>query len=154
MTGMKDARLTPLGDERAQIEALIACLTAAVGHDLELDAEIGYALGIETKMDHITASYEHENYTASIDAALTLVPEGCALSLEMWPGHPTRITLRTCHQEDGEWWYGGTSCGDRRIDAAAPTAPLAISIAALKAHLLAEPLAPQGAQPTHTKGDQ
>lgn len=83
--------------ERATLEALLARVLEGTGPDLELDAEIALALGIVSSRvgncfyghkhysvmvldrdyyDHDGNAPELPHYTASLDAALTLVPEG------------------------------------------------------------------------------
>lgn len=101
---------------------LIARLEKATGPDRELDWAISEALNV--------AALE---YTSSIDAALTLVPEGWLLQLSDWEDRQLR--------DAGPWQVVLVQRGkrgdmrhafDARCDHA-PTAALALVIAALKA---------------------
>jgi hypothetical protein len=56
---------------RVAMTDLIERLEAATGPSWELDASINYAVN-----PHASGIYGHPPYTTSIDAALTLVPEG------------------------------------------------------------------------------
>jgi hypothetical protein len=118
---------------------LIARLEAATGPDRELDAAIAEYAGVipegyEIAVEHGKPQrywWHHEDerqpywvpsaYTASIDAALTLVPEGWAISLTVGDqGAFAELHPRV--------WSGL-----RDILAGAPTPALAICLAALKA---------------------
>jgi hypothetical protein len=120
---------------------------AAEGPDRELDCLIAAALELRPEGMDISAadslriwglhefarhSESHQNvwsrclprYTASIDAALTLVPEG------MWVACLT--------QDDTGWWAGLCRPGERQKDWLAgwgptPSAALALTAAALRA---------------------
>lgn len=94
-----------------EMEGLVKRLEAATGPDRELDARIAVAVGATMTA---TAS---ANYTGSIDAALTLVPEGGYMKI-MRP-----VAESAMHPEatvGSEWALG-------------KTIPLALCIAALKA---------------------
>jgi len=78
-----------------------------------------------------------EDYTSSIDAAITLVPEGYAIDgFMIWPGHPSTLTvLGTMRREFGldrtiEWTHTG---GDGKWKTQAATPALALCAAALRA---------------------
>lgn len=146
---------------------LIARLEKATGPDLELDACIRCALfapiaAIVEKSPFNGAwciySGEYQGrprlfeqprnlpratwlgeYTASIDAALTLVPEAWAIDgFMIWPGEKSALrvvpTKLETHNGRTAHWSQGT-----RIHAEGATAPIAICIAALKARA-AQPL--------------
>lgn len=160
--GPLDSGLTPLKDERAaQLEALIVRLEAAVGPDRELDAdidvtvrpgEIRWKQAIGTMEMYPTVKRASSNYvggfvleyvpayTASIDAALTLVPEGWRLY-----GLSDQTHFQSnCGWHAGVDQYFGRVCMPHNIHSVqAPTAPLAICIASLRARL-AEHTAPTG----------
>lgn len=76
-----------------EYKALIARLEALDGPDREVDAEIeARRLG---KKKAYPADFEHApHYTASIDAALTLVPGGWDVELEIFSDNSTGVTLR------------------------------------------------------------
>lgn len=101
---------------------LIERLEAATAGSRELDAEIAHAIGA-FKPKPVTARDENfwtQHYTTSLDAALTLVPDGYDYII---------------YRIDGEYYaevgptgsFGFTKC------VGAPTIALAICIAALKA---------------------
>jgi hypothetical protein len=70
-----------VGDEGETLIKLAERCEAATGPDRELDLAIArlFDVTVWLRNDDDTANYEttHWRYTASIDAALTLVPEGC-----------------------------------------------------------------------------
>ena len=69
--------------------------------------------------------------TTSIDAALTLVPEGFAIEdFMIWPGHPASLTILGTHKDGDKYWHNSS---DGRWKGEAVTPPLALCIAALKA---------------------
>lgn len=76
---------------------LIERLEKATGPDRELDAEIMYleierGAGIEiTRTPELTATANP--YTASIDAALTLVPEGWAWRVDCWEAATAKVFI-------------------------------------------------------------
>lgn len=81
---------------RATLLALAERVEAATWADRELDAAIdgryGYSAG-NIKCEHgFLMSYR---YTASLDAAMSLVPSGMLWSLE-WVGHQTRNRIASC----------------------------------------------------------
>lgn len=93
---------------RVKLEELADCCERRTGPDRELDCAIGVAIGLfeehSSKYDHIPFDYWRINsdgahsqpghggdqmvprYTASIDAALTLVPDQCRWSLDVGMG--------------------------------------------------------------------
>jgi hypothetical protein len=72
------------------VEELIAQLEAANGADRKLDEAIWLACGAPTKWFESKVTY----YTASIDAALTLVPEGYSAEIHTAAaGEPARAEL-------------------------------------------------------------
>lgn len=82
---------------------------------------------------------EPPDFTTSLDAALTLVPEGYAIEdMMIWPASPASVTvLETKMGRDGRYWRGHTRFETvvGRWDATAKTAPLALCVAALRARL-------------------
>lgn len=123
---------------------LIANLEAAAEGSRELDQQIAEATGwvvryygdidqfLATKIRANGEGFTHElpRYTASIDAALTLVPEGWR-----WQAGRYSIDADHCRCELAEiGQVGGFGMGIKvRVQAAGKTVPLAICIAALKA---------------------
>ena len=130
------------------MDDLIARLEAATEGSRELDAAIYYGVLRKCRHEHLKESGaqsdtgfdclhcgadswgnlgrygqrlhdQHPHYTTSIDAALTLVPEKCAFSIS--------FVLKA------NVWIA-----KYRIEAIAPTIPLAICIAALKARANAD----------------
>lgn len=106
---------------------LIERLQTATGPDRELDAEIGTLVGFvpKEKKHYRRGRYPLQllrveklwpAYTASIDAAITLVPEHCSFAV--------RFNVRS------EAMVYGQGAGE---NADAPTPALALCIAALKA---------------------
>lgn len=71
-------------------------------------------------------------YTTSVDAALTLVPEGFAVrEWTIWPGMPSTLVIEEAHKEaDGKYWR---KSGYGRWPAEGKTPALALCIAALRA---------------------
>lgn len=103
---------------------LIARLEAATGPDRELDRAIAKALGVMPLYEmrgQIGGSWP--DCTASIDAALTLVPEGWLWQVE-WIGHQTRKRVGNCIL-----WQPH----EPALSGQAATPALAICIAALRA---------------------
>lgn len=114
---------------------LIERLEAASGPDRELDAEIAVAIGLGKatanhagrywKQGDLHVTGEAPAYTASIDAALTLVPEGWTYEGRQGPsGFPHLWTLSTI------------KCGDVRyttVTGRARSAAITLCIAALRA---------------------
>jgi hypothetical protein len=75
-------------------------------------------------------------YTASLDAALTLVPEGWAVERwQIWPGEPSSLDLLETKRTGDQWvrcdgWLG-------KVEAVAATPALALAAAALRARAAA-----------------
>lgn len=119
------------------MDDLIAQLEAATGPDRELDAAIKELVGHAWDYAADWGMRGNEKpvalpYTASIDAALTLVPEGWLMRLVSFAkgSQPTpvswRCVLRTwLHSDDGEVAFS-------QAIGVAPTPALAIVIAALR----------------------
>lgn len=104
---------------------LITRLESADGPDRELDADIHESIGnIVDRGCPITWHYEDETprYTASIDAALTLVPEGWHMSVNTTVGALLQGSAAVRDRD------GGPS-----FASAAATPALALAAAALKA---------------------
>lgn len=105
---------------------LVAALEAATGPSRELDARI-WLEAVEKprpgdKLDKdIIGRWPH--YTASLDAALTLVPEGYTRSLYFGGNWPAEAKL----------WRHHDYSGQQDIEAEAKTIALALCIAALRA---------------------
>ncbi|KKL04415.1 hypothetical protein LCGC14_2616320, partial [marine sediment metagenome] len=77
------------------------------------------------------ASDPRPSPTESLDAALTLVPEGFAIEdFMIWPGHPASLTILGTHKDGDKYWHNSS---DGRWKGEAATPPLALCIAALKA---------------------
>jgi hypothetical protein len=124
-----------------QLRALIARLVAATEGSRELDGEIAatlklYPEGAFRMLDiadnayFATGAYERweaPRYTTSLDAALTLVPS------ETWRVY----AIQEHYVGPPVTWFVGLDrrrCHVRSMMGHAPTAPLALCIAALKAH--------------------
>ena len=124
--------------ERATLEALLARVLESTGPDRELDAEIALAFGIVAQRggncfyghkhysvmvldrdyyDHDGNAPELPNYTASLDAALTLVPEG-------WSWHAALRTYLTPFRGTGSVWQEGQQYALFNADAATPARAL------------------------------
>jgi hypothetical protein len=109
----------------------------ATGPDRELDAEIAEAVG--AKHGRETGWCNSENgdyyvidecaasYTASLDAAMTLVPEGWETSIYIG-GENANVQMETPAMRD-EWFDEGGG----PIDGTAPTPALVLCAAALRA---------------------
>ena len=135
--------------DRATLEALLARVLEGTGPDRELDAEIWIAsergasdlaappwryLGGGCWNDD-SEPYGHNKvyappYTTSLDAALTLVPEGWSwhVALRFWPA-PTRAT--------GSVWSESID-GSKLFYVDAATPPRALIAACLKARMEAQ----------------
>lgn len=71
--------------------------------------------------------------TNSLDAAMSLVPEGYAIRDWMvWPGQPSELNLLETHLYKGERWHKSS---DRRWPAKGATPAIALCIASLKARV-------------------
>lgn len=70
-------------------------------------------------------------YTASLDAAMTLVPEGWLFSITRCPGQPAEAALVEFRERDGKHWHGSGMVDTKRVKAATPE--LALCAAALRA---------------------
>lgn len=157
--------------DAAEIVRLASLLEKATGPDRELDARIWCALRGYRYKDHFEAygtaltqveytrpparrrevttgiaSRPHAAaYTASLDAAMTLVPEGWAVErLSAWPASPEGASNQSAAQSSVTlcgtsvermgrrmiWGHGGR---DGRVDATAATPALALTAAALRA---------------------
>lgn len=132
---------------------LIAALEAAEGSSREFDHEIARAFGYEIKTNQIPAynsprkdgptvtfmikdgmRYVIPNYTASLDAALTLMPKGVAYGLHgnFYDGrHSAILSSQHLHPLLPD-----------RISGQGVTPALAMCVAALKARAAAAPAAP------------
>lgn len=117
------------------LRALIARVETATGPDLELDAEIALASGWRLKFVEGRGCWRHGDYswtvesggtppayTRSLDAALTLVPEGWGFELRRGHGTSGRATC-FC-------WNG------KAMAALCTTPALALCSAALRARLV------------------
>lgn len=113
------------------LDELITALESATGPSREMDAEIAALLSGDgrAKVAHDGWWLNGEcwptkapNYTTSIDAALTLVPEGASWRIENWKGEiSAKVQIGDCVS------YGGTH-----------VAATALTIAALKARRTAQ----------------
>lgn len=133
----------------SSLSDLIARLEKAMGPDRELDVLIGYAVDLRGDDKHLSfrtsfdtcgmkmmlemaESYQNiwrtelPRFTSSIDAAMTLVPEG-------WN--------RRASETDKHWWWAelreGHETSYNRVEIGqSPSLPVSICIAALKARSL------------------
>lgn len=126
-------RVEALQGADREIDAEIACAIKfpklrPVRPD-DFDGKYGYSAG-NIKVD--TGFMMAHSYTASIDAALSLVPEMWVVaSLEWWPcTKRASVTLREVRKNDWGVGYDQT-CGDGRSEASLPA--LAITAASLRA---------------------
>ena len=109
--------------------ALIEELERATAGSRWLDAAIGRAVGWYGKSTDFDPGYGVRArpmlpcFTTSIDAALTLVPPECATLLALGHGAKSSVSIGTLGNAETKWIGDG----------AAPTGPLALCIAALKA---------------------
>lgn len=123
---------------------LIAALEAATGPSRELDAEIAALMGlaVEVQQDEmLDVLWKHPNgkvrcdpprFTASLDAAMTLMQEGTAIErLSWWPRCAPGLMASVDLLATDENGFGIPSRRVRNVQAANPA--LAICIAALKA---------------------
>lgn len=116
----------------SDIESLIKRLELASGPDRALDLDISH---------YGKQKFAHEgkgigwppHYTASIDAALTLVPEGYAIQgMEIWAQETHLTILETQKKNDGLYWH---TSGEGRWKANHAIPSIALCIAALRARL-------------------
>ena len=115
---------------------LIKRLEAATEGSREKSDEIGEHIGAEKRyLSWASESTYHLDYTTSIDAALTLVPEGCYAGLDpifFEEGTHVKYDAIICRANWKEWTPLGSDWIDR-LEARATTPALALCIAALKA---------------------
>lgn len=116
---------------RKTLLALASRCEAATGPDRELDEAIATAIypGIRRVADRWCLHDVHvriEGYTASLDAAMTLVPEGWYLDLHdwRWTDDPRWIASLQGITK-GERWAGASGCG--------PAPAVALCAASLRA---------------------
>ena len=123
--------------DRKTLAALIECVEQATGRDESLDATVGRARGLPIESWHNGRWYEKDNnavshplpaYTGSLDAALTLVPEGWHWAVSGTVNNHARIAPPTGSLKTfvGYWRE-------------AKTAPRALIAACLKARMEAQP---------------
>jgi hypothetical protein len=109
---------------------------AGEGADRLLDGEIAKALAPERDwhlftdtwgarcLDDTVAFDMPPHLTASLDVALTLVPEGCAVDLTIWFGK-NRARVLPCHKDDpGDRWLHRGSSPHFTADASTPARAL------------------------------
>jgi hypothetical protein len=105
---------------------LIERLEKAPGPSYELSQDIGRALGLRQRYEHPgSENLSWPHYTYSLDSALTLVPEGHSVNLQM-----PRLSGQS---ESARVWDN-----DRTEMGVAPTVALALCIAALRARAAAD----------------
>jgi len=129
--------------------SLIDRVEAAEGPDRGLDREIARvqihrilagmgevsAEGIAKSMASARLDEDLDAYTASLDAALTLVPEGWGVDRAGWqsitaPGHAGFELWQYRQNANGDWRHGSD---ERIVKGNAATPALALCAAALKA---------------------
>ena len=105
---------------------LIERLEKATGPDRELDQAIVIEAPVTKAFlqDDGQGGFEVLHYTASIDAALTLLPP------EFWGSIQWAGTLK---QNDRAWPVVEVGSGDQKIKVQAATIPLSVCLAALRA---------------------
>jgi hypothetical protein len=126
--------------EATMANELIEKLEAATGPDRELDCWVqcikdGADFEIFRRVVPDFHQWACPYYTSSIDAAMSLVPEGFSVDNIMWWPKPdnsffARAVVIGTHDHGGEFWHNSE---DGRWSAEAKSLPLAICIAALKA---------------------
>jgi hypothetical protein len=109
------------------MKELIERLERATGPDQELDLAIATACQIDCLQyvgEECSGVAFPDHYTSSLDAALSLVPEGLSWAIKS-PGFQSLSKRHRVHLETGddEWLADGW------------TAPVAVCLAALKARL-------------------
>ena len=109
---------------------------AASGPDVVLAQDIAdYAESIGL----LSIGMRIPDYTASLDAAMTLVPEGFVVKLEAWPAHgdtPAKASIELWGTSEKRWgrdliWGHGSEDVTAKADASTPA--LALCAAALRA---------------------
>lgn len=144
-----DSGLTPLKEGCSAEEVLgelIARLESAVGPDRMLDIELARLMGAlvmrNDRAINSNCEYTHHHYTDSLDSAASLAPKGWYGRVQprfysiydryeenrvLWDGYCIRPLWEKASPVTNEWF--------ETTEARAPTAPLAICIAACKARL-------------------
>ena len=113
--------------DRATLEALLARVLEGTGPDRELDEEIDlYFLEAGLRAPRFAILFDAPRHTASLDAALTLVPEG-------WSWHAALRTYLTPFRATGSVWQEGQQSALFNADAATPAR--ALIAACLKARM-------------------
>jgi hypothetical protein len=118
-------------------DSLLSRLQALTEPSREIDEEIAAAFGWvcidEVECLWLGPAGERQqvpHYTASIDAALTLLGNDYAIDDTMiWPGQPARITIVGVRFWKGEYWH---EAKDGRWEAQGATAAIALLIAIMK----------------------
>ncbi len=113
------------------LSALIERVEAAEGPDRDLDYDIADAVLGSVKPP--LRRGHCEKYTASADAALTVVPDGWGFTIVHHPGFPIQAAVREYQFSDGKYWTSGTMHQSGMVKAATPA--LAILSAALRTRL-------------------
>ena len=117
------------------MKELIKRLEEAEEGSRELDREVANLVGTYRPRVMVMNAWFNEveqspetfpHYTTSLDASLTLVPEGCALDIRTYPGCPVEVFWETDVKANPYFWDGGWA-----QEAATPA--LALCIASLKA---------------------
>jgi hypothetical protein len=143
------------GRPMSSLSELIERVENASGPDRLIDGDIALAVGWEGESRYTSQKwsntfpgcrehwrYDREpfdnwkvpRYTESIDAALTLLPDGYAIDrLSIWKGSPSRCIVLGTHLKRGEYWHIHS---DGMWEAEAATPALALVAACLKARLL------------------
>jgi len=117
--------------DRATLLALAERCEQAAGPDRELDAEIARFLVLAGAEDIARSRYGWSYFTASLDAAVTLVPEGWKWSLDWTQRAPyldCAVAAAFAH---------GSGINPADTEAAAKTTALALCAAALRARAAA-----------------
>jgi hypothetical protein len=118
--------------DRGELLALAERCEAATGPDRELDGDIFCALGHAPFIEGAYCAYRSPAYTASLDAAMTLVPEGW----RWMAGHREFSHARGYVENGGPAFVGvGTRRNPNRLwfETTAATPALALTAAALRA---------------------
>lgn len=123
----------------SSMSELIERVEKASGGDRELDVAI-YRAEFPFPCVKLSAEAQKKfdqekapSYTASIDAALTLLPDGCAVErLSLWNRHPASCVVLGTHLHKGEYWHQGKN---GRWGAECATPALALAAACLKARI-------------------